>query len=338
MKVTLKEVAKKSGMSVTTVSRALNGFDDVAADTRAIIEATAAELGYTPNLNARRLKTQRADTLGLILSSDHPRFSDPFFGELFSGLIEQCAVHGLEFNVTTLKTTENFADVYQNYIRSRRVDGFVLLRLEREDPRIPLLQKHDFPFVAFGRTDTSNDFAFVDEDGAQAIEQMVDHLVALGHTRIAYLGEPDKLYKSHQRSLGYRHGLANNQLPYDPALMFEGNFRQRSGEAGARHLLSLDHPPTAIIAANDLMAIGAMRGAQGMGLTVGKDISITGFDDILLSELLTPSLTTLHQPAFEIGALLCKHLVTVINGEATAPPQTVLQPTLVTRDSTGPVC
>ncbi|MGB1250224.1 MAG: LacI family DNA-binding transcriptional regulator [Candidatus Promineifilaceae bacterium] len=110
--VTLKEVAKKSGMSVITVSRALNGFDDVAADTRAFIQATADALGYTPNLNARRLKTQRADAIGLIIPNENLRFSDPFFSELFSGIIEQCATYGLELNVTTPTPSENIEEVY----------------------------------------------------------------------------------------------------------------------------------------------------------------------------------------------------------------------------------
>lgn len=337
MKVTLKEVAKKSGMSVTTVSRALNGFDDVAVDTRLFIQATAAELGYTPNLNARRLKTQRADAIGLILPNENLRFSDPFFSELFSGIIEQCATYGLELNVTTPTTSENIEEVYLKYIRSRRVDGFILVRLDRDDARIRLLQKHQFPFVAFGRTETTSNFPFVDEDGARGIRQAVDHLVELGHRRIAYIGEPDKLFKSHQRALGYLDGLAAHHLQHNPMLMFEGNFRQRSGRAGAHYLLNLPEPPTAIVAANDLMALGAISAAQELGLTVGKDVSITGFDDIMLSEFVTPSLTTLHQPAHKMGMMLCKHLVETINGEASSPPQTILQPTLVKRNSTGRV-
>lgn len=335
MKVTLKEVAKKAGMSVTTVSRALNGFDDVAADTKAYIRATADELGYSPNLNARRLKTKRADAIGLILPSENPRFSDPFFGELFSGIIEQCSLYGLELNVTTPTSSEDFSEVYLKYIRSRRVDGFILLRLERDDWRIRLLQQHNFPFVAFGRNDTNNDFAFVDEDGKYGIRQAVDHLVALGHQRIAYIGEPKKLYKAHQRSRGYSEGLAANGISAESELVFEGNFRQTSGRAGAHQLLSLPNPPTAIVAANDLMALGVISAAQERGLTVGKDISVTGFDDIMLSEFVTPSLTTLHQPAYDMGVMICKHLVTVINGEASSPPQTVLQPSLVKRNSTG---
>ena len=335
MKVTLKEVAKKSGMSVTTVSRALNGFDDVAAETKAFIQATANELGYTPNLNARRLKTQRADAIGLILPNENLRFSDPFFSELFSGIIEQCAIYGLELNVTTPTSSQNSEELYLKYLRSRRVDGFILVRLEREDQRVRLLQERDFPFVAFGRTDTASNFPYVDEDGAQGVRQAVDHLVELGHTRIAYIGEPEKLFKSHQRAVGYLNGLTDHGLPHDPSLMFEGNFRQRSGRSGMLQLLSLTTPPTAVVAANDLMALGAISAAQERGLTVGQDISITGFDDIMLSEFVTPSLTTLHQPAYEMGIMLCKHLVQVINGEATSPPQTILQPTLVQRSSTG---
>ena len=335
MKVTLKHVAKETGLSITTVSRALNGFDDVASETKAHIQATANKLGYSPNLSARRLKTQRTDAIGLILPSENPRFSDPFFGELFSGIIEQCSTYGLELNVTTLTSAENFEDVYLNYMRSRRVDGFILLRLEREDARIQLLQENDFPFVAFGRNENNNSFAYVDEDGKQGIRQAVDHLVELGHCRIAYIGEPKKLYKAHQRSQGYFEGLAANGLSVDPELIFEGNFRQRSGSAGAFHLLGMPNPPTAIVAANDLLALGVISAAQELGLTVGKDISVTGFDDIMLSEFVSPSLTTLHQQAYDMGVTMCKHLVTVINGEASSPPQTVLQPSLVKRNSTG---
>ena len=280
---------------------------------------------------------EKADAIGLILPKENLRFSDPFFSDLLSGIVEQSAEYGLELNITTQLNAEKVEEIYLNYIRSRRVDGFILVRLERDDPRIHLLQEHNFPFVAFGRSETQSDFAFVDEDGKYGIRQAVDYLVTLGHRRIAYIGEPKKLYKSHQRALGYLEGLAANNLPHDPKLIFEGNFRQRSGRAGAYHLLDLDQPPTAIVAANDLIALGVISVAQERGLTVGKDVSVTGFDDIMLAEFVTPSLTTLHQPAYDMGVMMCKHLVTVINGEAPSPPQTVLQPTLIKRNSTGKI-
>lgn len=193
-----------------------------------------------------------------------------------------------------------------------------------------------FLLVAFGRTETNSNFAYVDEDGAYGIRLAVDHLVSLGHKRIAYIGEPDTLFKSHQRTIGYINGLKSHNIAVDEALMFKGNFRQQSGRAGAQQLLSLPQPPTAIVAANDLMALGAINIAQEMGLAVGKDVSITGFDDIMLSAVATPSLTTIHQPAHDMGVLLCTHLVQVINGKEPTLPQTVIQPRLVERDSTGP--
>ncbi len=334
MKITLKDVAKKAGMSVTTVSRALNGHDDVAIDTKAYVQATATELGYVPNLNARRLKMERTDTIGFVLPNEDLRFSDPFFAELLSGIIDQIAQYGLELNVTTPTATQSAEEIYLKYIRSRRVDGFILVRTERDDPRIALLEKHNFPFVAFGRTSPTATHAYVDEVGAYGIRLAVDHLVELGHKRIACIAEPKTLAKSHQRVQGFIEGMIAHQLPVDHDLIIQGNFRQRSGRASARKLLDMANPPTAIVAVNDLLAIGAISAIKERNLIVGKDISVTGFDDIQLAEFVTPALTTLHQKPHKMGKLLCQSLVQIINGEAATPPQTVLQPTLVIREST----
>lgn len=341
MKVTLRDVAKEAGLSVTTVSRALNGYDDVAAETKYAIQNVADALGYTPNLNARRLKTQRADAIGLILPNENLRFSDPFFSVLFSGIIEQCALYGLELNLTTpAKSTQK--ELYLKYIRSRRVDGFVLVRLEEEDERVALLQAHNVPFVAFGRTASHNDFPLIDENGTQSIRQVIDHLVELGHTRIACIAEPTHLMKSNQRVQGYLDGLAAWGLSADRNgssdqrdLLIHGNFRQRSGRICGHQLLSMDNPPTAIVAVNDMLALGAISAAQERGLTVGRDVSITGFDDIPLAEYANPPLTTLHQPAYEMGMALCEKLHAVINGKDLADPQTIYEPQLVVRQSTG---
>ncbi len=335
MKITLKDVANAAGMSVTTVSRALNGFDDVAEITRDHIMHTASELGYAPNLNARRLKTQRADAFGLIVPNEDLRFSDPFFSELLSGIIDQISEYGLELNITTPTEKEQYEEIYLKYIRSRRVDGFILLRTVENDPRIALLQKHNFPFVCFGRSGDASDISFVDEDGETGIRQMIDHLVSLGHTRIGCLAEPRTLIKSRQRVQGYLDGLQAHGLPIDESLIVEGRFRQKSGQESTERLLNHVDPPTAIVAVNDLLAIGAMSAAQERGLVVGKDISITGFDGIPLSEYVTPALTTLHIPAHEMGQQLCKNLVQVMNSNGQERPKTVVQPKLIVRNSTG---
>lgn len=334
MKVTLREVAKEAGLSVTTVSRALNGHDDVAEETKQAVRSVADSLGYAPNLNARRLKTERADAIGLIIPQETLRFSDPFFSDLLSGIVEQSSQHGIELTITTPLSSDGIEAMYTSYIRSRRVDGFILVRVEQNDSRIRLLQKLDFPFVAFGHTAEDNAFPYVDEDGRAGIKTAVSHLATLGHTRIAYITEPLHLAKSIARLQGFKEGMAENGLTAVPDLIIQANFRQRSGYASTQELLQLDNPPTAIVAANDLLALGAITAVREHGLIVGQDISITGFDDILLAEYADPPLTTLHQPAHKLGMLLCQSLIQVINKEA-HNPHTVLVPDLIIRDSTG---
>lgn len=336
MKVTLKDVAQKTGLSVTTVSRALNGYNDVALETKQMIEEVATALGYTPNLNARRLKTQRAEAIGLILPIESLRISNPFFSDLLNGIVEQSAQYGLELNVTTPLTEDQVEKTYLNYIRSNRVDGFILVRVKREDARVKLLQQYNYPFVAFGRTDEKNDFSYIDDDGVKAVHQIINYLVSLGHRRIGCITEPDILSKSHNRLLGYKQGLVGNGLPVDPALIVEGNFRQHSGRLSGLKLLDLPNPPTAIVAANDLLALGAMSAIQERGLVVGQDVSVTGYDDIMLAEFANPPLTTLRQPAAEIGAQLCEMLFKQIHGEALKEKQIMLLPSLIVRQSTGP--
>lgn len=336
MKVTLRDVAQRTGLSVTTVSRALNGYGDVAEETRQRIFEAALALGYTPNLNARRLKMQRAEAIGLILPSESLRLSDPFFSVLLSGIVEQSAHYHLEVSVATPLPDEAQEALYVRYMHSARVDGFIVLRVQREDARIRLLQESGFPFVAFGRTDGDNDFPVVDEDGAASVQLAVDHLVALGHTRIGCITEPLYLAKSYRRLQGYRQGLRAHNLPFDPTLVIEGNFRQRSGAQSAHQLLDLPQPPTAMVAVNDLLALGAMSAIRERGLRVGRDVSVVGFDDIVLAEFADPPLTTLYQPAYDMGTLLCRQLYAVINDEPLEPLHHIIHPYLVRRESTGP--
>ena len=192
------------------------------------------------------------------------------------------------------------------------------------------------PFVAFGRIDGDNDFHVVDEDGTYGIRQVIDHLVQLGHTRLACIAEPLTLTKSFHRVQGFLDGLHAHNLEYDPNHIIEANFRQHSGFQSAKRLLQLPNPPTAIVACNDLLALGAISAAQEMGLTVGHDISVTGFDDILLAEYVNPSLTTIHQPAQQMGGMIAQMLLKVINNESVEPKQIILKPKLIVRQSSGP--
>jgi len=337
MTVTLRDVAQHVGKSVTTVSRALADYSDVSPLTKEAVQAAVQELGYVPNITARQLQKQRTDTLGLLLPEVNLRFSDPFFSEFLSAVVEQAKVHGFDLLVTTHASADDEVETYLQYIRSRRVDGFILVRMSRTDPRIALLQEHNYPFVAFGQMEGTSNFPFVDEDSEFGIRLIIDHLIALGHNRIGAIMEPTKLSKSWFRLQGFINGLKVNGVDYDETLVVEGGFRQRSGQLLGAQLLDLPNPPTAIVAGNDLIALGAINAAYERGLKVGKDVSITGFDDIALAAYVNPPLTTLHQPVRKIGTQLCDMLIKIITQESLSQRQIIHSPQLVVRESTGPL-
>lgn len=335
MPATLKDVAKKVGKSTTTVSRALNDFDDISSETKERVRRAAAELGYIPNTTAQRLQKKYTDTIGLVIPTFGPRFSDPFFSEFLAGVGNKAASFGYDLLVSTRPPGQDELQTYQSILRGRRVDGFVVVRTRRHDERIDLLIKHNFPFVAFGRTE-KQDFPFVDEDGTLGMALVTEHLVSLGHTRLACIAPPPELMFTHHRLNGVQQMLAEHGLQISPEMMLNGDLTQRSGYAQTRLLLDLPNPPTAILACNDLMALGAMSAIQERGLEVGKDLSITGFDNIPLAENSHPPLTTVQQPIYQIGSLVCEMLIHRIRKEPLQQEKVILQPSLVIRRSTGP--
>ncbi len=335
MAVTLKHIAERTGKSVTTVSRALAGYSDVSESTRIQVQQIANELGYEPNITARQLQKQRTDTIALVLPTFGPRFSDPFFSEFLAGVGNESARHGFDLLVSTLSPGREEEAVYLRKIRSRRVDGFIVVRTRRQDARIRLLQEHNIPFSVFGRTEGDNNFPFVDENSQEGMRQVVTHLIELGHTRLAWIGTSPELMFAHYRLLGFVNTLKKHNLPVDKNLMIEGDLTQRAGREIGGRLLDMPSPPTAIVACNDLMALGALSAAQERGLVVGKDVSITGFDDIPLAEHSHPPLTTVHQPVYKIGTMVCDMLIKKIKGENQPEQHIVLQPSLVIRKSSG---
>lgn len=336
MAVTIKDIAREVGRSVTTVSRALAGYDDVSPETRRRVIQTAQKLGYEPNIAALQLQKKRTDSLALIWPSTSLHISDPFFYEFLAGIVDETHQHGFDLILSTSKPSETETERYLKYIRSRRADGFIVVRTMRKDPRIDLLREQNYPFVAFGRVEGDNSFPLVDEDGEYGIMQVVDHLVELGHTRLACIAEPTHLTKAYNRIQGFYHAMASHGLDINVDYVVEGGYRQNSGYQIGKQMLEMEDPPTAIVAVNDLLALGAMRAAQERELGVGKDISITGFDDIILAEYVHPSLTTVHQPAHQLGTMVCQMLVKLIRGEQIVEEQIIIKPDLVVRHSTGP--
>jgi LacI family transcriptional regulator len=335
MTVTLKDIAKRVGKSVTTVSRALNDYDDVSPKTKDEIQRVASEMGYTPSSMAQRLRKQRSDSIGVILPTFGPRFSDPFFSEFLAGVGNTASEMGYDLMVSTRPPNDQEMEAYRLNVQGRRVDGFIIVRTRCEDPRIQYLHQVGFPFVAFGRTGGDLDFPFVDEDSEYGMQLIADHIVDFGHHRIACISAPAELTFTAQRLSGITKGLAKHGISLDEELIRESDLTQGGGFKQASILLDLPNPPSVIIACNDLMAFGAMSAAQERGLIVGEDIAITGFDDIPMAEHSHPPLTTLRQPIYRIGNIVCEMLIRIIQGVPLESDQVILKPYLVVRQSSG---
>lgn len=335
MSVTLKEIARRTGKSITTVSRALADYDDVSPETKALVRKVAEELGYTPNLLAQRLQKRRSDTIGLILPTFAPRFSDPFFSEFIAGVGNTATEHGYDLLVSTQEPGERELQVYRQKVQSRQVDGFVIVRTRRNDARINYLRDVGFPFVAFGRTEGEADFPFVDVDGYQGMRLIGDHLIQLGHKQLACLAPPPDLSFAEYRLAGLFEAMHNHGLDPESCQVRRGDLTQKSGYDETQHLLQHTPRPTAIVACNDLMALGAIAAIQDCGLRVGKDVAVTGFDGIPMTEHSHPPLTTVFQPIYQIGKMVTSMLFLVIRGDQGPPRQVILEPELVIRQSCG---
>lgn len=333
-RVTLKTIARTTGYSITTVSRALAGYQDVAAGTRDLIQTAAHDLGYFPNLTARQLQKQRTDTIGLILPTVGPRFADPYFSLILTGIGDEIAGLGYDILISTHPPGPDELQAYRSLVEGRRVDGVVVIRTRLTDERIGYLALRRFPFVAFGRTDMSLQFPFIDEDGEAGTLELVLHLAQLGHRHIAYIAAPQNLTFAANRLKGYRRALDQAGLPFSEADLASGDLTRRGGEAAASALLDQPTRPSAIVAANDLMALGTMNAARARGLSIGRDLSVAGFDDIPTAETL--GLTTLNQPIYRIGRQLSQMLLGVMRGEGQPAQHVLLKPRLIVRASVGP--
>lgn len=334
---TLRDVAAKAGLSVTQVSRALNDHDDVAEATKRRAREVAAELRYTPNLDARRLKDPgvRADTIGMILPSDSLRFSDPFFGDLLTALVSEAATHGLQLTMSAPPPDASAIEPYDLAIRRKQVDGFVIVRTGTSDPRIDFLLDADFPFVAFGRPWGRAGFPVVDV-AADCFDPAVDHLIELGHTRIGCVAEPSRFAIGTARALAFLRAADDRGVTIDPMLVVEAGFHEGSGFEAAAAMLARPEPPTAIVTMNDLLALGVLEAASSAGLSVPDDLTVVGFDDIPAAGQVRPALTTLRQSAVEVGAMLIRELLPAIESGGNSDSEQRVRAELVVRESSGP--
>jgi LacI family transcriptional regulator len=337
MPVTLKDISEKSGYSVTTVSRALTGYDDVSKKTRERILKIADELGYQPNHIARQLQGQKTLTLGLIMPARSHTLDDDFFSILLKGITYEAARNGFDVLTSAAHSDTSELEAYQRFVGGKRVDGMIVARTYRNDRRIQYLKSVNFPFIVLGRLapDEESDFDYIDVDSQLGIRMVTEHLIERGYTRIGLILPQPELAFTPYRLNGYREALENHNIPFNQDYCVHGNLTYQSGISATKELLDRHPDLTAIIGTNDWMALGAMTVARERGYPVGSGFAIAGYDDIPAAAHAEPSLTTIHQPIYNIGEQLTKHLLDIINDDPTAHFQHLIEPELVIRDSSG---
>jgi LacI family transcriptional regulator len=337
---TIRDVARYAKVSVGTVSNVLNGSPLVKEDTRQRVLAAIEALDFHPTAAARSLSTQRTNTIGMIRSELRPHSnrieSDPMVLDLIDGVSSAAIESSIGLTFWTIPVGSREMELYKRLVNSRQIDGLILFALRENDPRLAFLQEQAFPFVTFGRLDPQEGDNWIDLDSAHGITLAVQHLIELGHRRIAYISPPHEQYLARQRWQGFRAAMSAAGLPIDAQLIYEGDFSEKSGQVGTHIFLDHSSPPTAIVCNNDRMAFGAMRAIQARGLVVGKDVSVVGFDDVAMARYSHPPLTTVSQPIQDIGRALFNLLVTIINREPVdGLGGALFKPELVVRQSTG---
>ncbi|WP_028280845.1 LacI family DNA-binding transcriptional regulator [Arthrobacter sp. H5] len=328
--LTIKDVAEKAGVSVGTASRVLSGHPATSQEARTAVSDAVKELGFRPNAQARSLRKTTTQTIGLVL----PDVRNPFFADL-AHAVEQRA---RDFEYLTLFGNANEdaeqQDRYFDIMLTQRVDGLIAApRGNLADLQAVL--DSGVPTVFVDRVIANTKVPSVTPDNATGIQEAVRHLTGQGHRRIGYIAGPQSTSTGRERLAAYKDALTETHADDDGALIFLGDFQSASGAAGARHLLEQQDPPTALLAADSLMSIGAIAVCNERGLAIGADIAFVAYDDIEAFTLLNPALTVIAHDVNAMGRFAVDLLTQVIAGET--PESVILPSRLIIRGSTPPL-
>ena len=333
-RVTLSDVAARAEVDPSTASRALNSETShlLSGDTVAKVSQAAEELGYTPNTIARSLRTSRTMTVGMLV----PDLENPFFPPIVRGLEDELANSG--YAVVLANTDDDPARdrAATQALSARQLDGLVIASARSDHEATEWLHDRTLPLVFVNRMDARHDVPWVIADDAAGTDDLMDHLFELGHTKIAQISGPQLFSTSRVRFAGYKRGLRRHREKLDRGrVVFADSFSVSAGAKACRELLNREVAFTAIFASDDLIAIGCMDTLLRAGIRVPKEVSIAGYNDLLLVGMLNPPLTTVRVPKYEMGVTAARLLLARMTGTVGSDIQVKLRPALVVRDSTA---
>jgi LacI family repressor for deo operon, udp, cdd, tsx, nupC, and nupG len=322
----IREVAQAAGVSVATVSRALTNPEKVSEESLKKVHDAIKVVGYRPNLLARSFRAAKSFSVVVLV----PDITNPFFSQVIQAIEDRAQQKGYAVLLGDTRETSKREQEYVNRVETRLADGVIQLR-----PQSMSSSTQPIPWVnACGCEGTPGPSVRIDNVGAA--KTMVDYLISLGHKRIGVISGLKDNPHSIDRLKGYKASLAAAGIPFNEELVVEGNFTMWSGQNAAKQFFSLEQMPTAIFCMNDEMAIGAIQTLKAEGLSVPKDVSVTGFDDINYAKYWDPALTTMAQPAEEIGKRAMDLLLRIIEGEELSNVEAVLPSEIMIRQSACP--
>ncbi|MFZ5967562.1 MAG: LacI family DNA-binding transcriptional regulator [Bacillota bacterium] len=329
MSVTIKDIAKKTGVSYTTVSRALNGKSGVNQATMKKVLAEAKKMGYKPNAIARGLVTKHTKTIGLVI----PDITNPFFPTIASGVEEAASKHHYNVFLCNTNWDKDKELAYLKLLQERRVDG-IIIKAASDDEEIE--QYLSTPTVFIDSRPAGGKYSSVETDNFRGGYLATNHLIELGYKKIAFVGGHSKSISNEARLEGYKRALSQHNYPIDESIIQRGDFKMKSGYDLMQKLLKSDNLPDAVIAVNDVMALGVLHCAQEYGLNIPDEFGICGFDNIPFAELPQVQLTTISQPTYYMGKSSFEILLEQIQNkdEKKMIKRVVLEPELIVRKTT----
>lgn len=327
---TIKDVAEHAGVSMSTVSHVINSTRFVSPEIRARVEHAMQTLNYKPNTIARSLRNRQTRTFGVLL----PDSANPYFARIVAAIEDACFSQGYNIIIGNASNNPERESAYLDVLAAKQVDGMLLISTGDFNRSIEYLQSANVPTVLVDRSSEAQNVDVVVTDNAQGGSLAAAHLLALGHRRIGMIAGPSRLSSSAQREHGFLGALQQADVTLSASSIVHGDFSAEGGYSACMTLLAAQaQPPTALFAANDMMAIGALRALHERGLHVPEDVSVIGYDNISLSAYVLPSLTTIAQPVEQIGQAAVRLLLARIAQPDKPYEREVLNVTLLERDS-----
>jgi LacI family transcriptional regulator, repressor for deo operon, udp, cdd, tsx, nupC, and nupG len=328
--IKLKEVAERANVSTATVSRVLSNTGKVTEKTKKKVLAAMEELNYQPNFLARQLRKLETKTILVVV----PDIANTFFSKVIRGIESVAIQNGYQVLLGDSQNNSQSESQYLNHLRYKQVDGVILLTA-RTDSRLIEDLSDDYPVVLACEYLEGSRIPTVSIDNISSARKMTDHLIKQGHQRVAHISGPMNIILGRDRLKGYEQAVTQNNYEIDQVLVQEGDFSYESGYKLMEKFLALQNPPTAVFAANDEMAIGAIKAIKKHRLSVPEDIAVVGFDDIDMASIMDPELTTVAQPTFDIGSTAMDLLLCLMKKEPLTKKQFVLEDQLMIRQSCG---